>query len=103
CFRIGFDRAVADGVVAHYDVKLLGVQLSRTERGMYDAAHEAVGDCRQRLIAAGVSEEPFGLFMKGVSEYARGDDSKVTIELMELSRRYLKNLHELHRIVSAMR
>lgn len=103
CFRIGFDRAVADGVVAHYDVKLLGVQLSRTERGMYDAAHEAVVDCRQRLIAEGVSEEPFGLFMKVVSEYARGDDSKVPIELVDLSRRYLKNFHERIRILSESR
>ena len=31
-FRIGFPRAIRDGVVAHYDVQLLGVPLSSRER-----------------------------------------------------------------------
>ena len=100
CYRIGFDRAIADGVVAHYAVKLVGVQLSAGERVAYDAAHDAVVDHRQRLIAEGVPEEPFGLFMKVVSEYSKGDDKDVPAELVDLSRRYLKNFHERIRILS---
>lgn len=103
CFQIGFDRAIADGVVAHYDVKLLKVRLSPSERTKYDAAHETVIDCRLRLIDQGVPEEPFGLFMKVVSEYSRGDDSSVPAMLVDLSRRYLKNFHERTRILSESR
>src|SRR5699024_12331524 len=86
CYRIGFDRAIADGVVAHYAVKLVGVQLSAGERVAYDAAHDAVVDHRQRLIAEGVPEEPFGHFMKVVSEYSEGDDTEVTAGPGDLSR-----------------
>ena len=32
CFRLGYERAVADGIVARFTVALVGVQFSPSER-----------------------------------------------------------------------
>lgn len=86
-YRIGFPRAIADGVVARYDVKLLGVRLTPRERAEYDEADEIVRDARLRLIAAGFPAEPFGAFLHEVQEAAK-EDADPTIA--DVARRYLK-------------
>jgi len=40
CFRLGYDRAVADGIVARFTVTLIGVRFSRAERTKYDELTE---------------------------------------------------------------
>ncbi|NHN54824.1 DEAD/DEAH box helicase family protein [Calidifontibacter sp. DB0510] len=86
-YRLGFPRAVADGVVARYDVNLLGVRLTDQEREAYDRADEILRDSRQKLTAAGLPEEPFGAFIYKVQEAAKDvTDPAIT----DLARRYLK-------------
>jgi RNA polymerase primary sigma factor len=51
-YNIGFSAAIAQGVVAHYDVKLSGVELTAAERREYDEAEGACRDVRLKLLAA---------------------------------------------------
>ena len=86
-FEIGFREAIDQKVVAHYDVKLLGVDLTQAERADYDEADELLRDSRNRLLSAGFPDEPFGAFLHEVQKTAEHDDDP-TIE--DAARRYLK-------------
>ena len=73
CFRLGYDRAVADGIVARFTVTLIGVRFSRAERTKYDELTEQMGVLRARLVREhGVPKEPFESFMKALTELANG-------------------------------
>ena len=86
-YEIGFPQAIAEGVVAHYDVKLLGVPLTVTERASYTEADEMLRDARMQLLSTGFPSEPFGAFLHAAQEAARGDLDP-TVE--DVARRYLK-------------
>lgn len=86
-FEIGFERAISEGVVAPYDVRLMGVELTRNERLEYDEADEIVKDCRMRLVLNGLPEEPFGEFMYEVTQVAEDEGHP---EDRDLARQYLK-------------
>lgn len=86
-FWIAFPRAIRDGVVAHYDVQLLGVPLSSRERADYDEADRTARDARIQLLAAGFPAEPFGAFLHEVQRAAE-DEFDPTIS--DVARRYLK-------------
>jgi len=90
-YRIGFQRAIADGVVAHYDVRLLSVPLNPAERRAYDEADRVVRDTRLQLLAAHFPAEPFGAFLHEVQKAAE-DDPDPTIS--DIARRYLKAFSE---------
>lgn len=85
-YKIGFHEAIAADVVAHYDVKLMGVDLTSQERHVYDQADERLKDCRIKLIAAGFTAEPFGAFMTEV-QAAADDHPDPTVH--EVARRYM--------------
>ena len=85
--RIGFPRAIRDGVVAHYDVQLLGVPLTARERADYDEADRTSRDARIKLLAAGFPAEPFGSFLREVQRAAEDDDDPT---ISDVARRYLK-------------
>jgi RNA polymerase primary sigma factor len=73
CFRLGYDRAVADAIVARFTVTLIGVRFSRAERAKYDELTEQMGVLRARLVREhGVPKEPFEAFMKALTELANG-------------------------------
>lgn len=86
-FRIGFPQAIRDDVVAHYDVQLLGVQLTSRERSDYDEADRTALDARIQLLAADFPASPFGAFLHEVTRAAE-DDFDPTIS--DVARRYLK-------------
>lgn len=86
-YEIGFPEAIAQGVVAHYDVKLLGVPLTPQERFAYTEADEMLRDARMMLLSAGFPAEPFGAFLHAVQEAAVNDDDP-TVE--DVARRFLK-------------
>lgn len=86
-FEIGFRQAIAENVVAHYDVELVGIDLDAQERMEYDEAEEMLRDARLRLVAAGLPTEPFGEFLYEVQKAADYDEDP-TIE--DAARRYLK-------------
>ncbi len=86
-FEIGFRQAIAEGVVARYDVRLLGVELTPGERSEYEDATEMLRDARMRLLAADFPSTPFGAFLYEVQKAADYDEDP-TIE--DAARRYLK-------------
>lgn len=90
-YQIGFDRAIADGVVAHYDVKLMGVKLDPRERRQYDEADRTARDARIQLLADGFPAEPFGAFLHAVQRAADYDDDPT---ISDVARRYLKAFSE---------
>lgn len=90
-YRIGFDRAIADGVVAAYDLKLLAVELSTSERRRYDEAERVLRDKRIQLLAAGLPAEPFGAFLEAAKEVAEDDEDPT---VTDVARAYLKTFSE---------
>jgi superfamily II DNA or RNA helicase len=98
-FEIGFRRAIDDGVVAHYDVKLVGVSLAGDERAEYDEHDEVVKESRQKLLSWGVPAEPFGAFMKTVADMS--DDP--THPLNQTSRNYLRAFSKRGEVVANAR
>ncbi len=74
CFRLGYERAVADGIVARFSVTLVGVQFSPGERATYEELTKLLGALRARLVRQwGVPEEPFEVFVRAVSLLADSD------------------------------
>lgn len=97
-YRIDFDRAIADGVVAAYDVALIPTDLSPSERWAYDRVEKALQDARAKLLAADFPAEPFGLFLREVQRAAE-EFPDPTVE--DAARAYLKAFSERIDIVTA--
>ncbi len=76
CFRLGYERAVADGIVARFSVVLLGVQFSSSERAAYEELTKLMGALRARLVReCGVPEEPFDVFVRAVAALADSSEA----------------------------
>ena len=76
CFRLGYERAVADGIVARFSVVLLGVQFSSSERAAYEELTKLMGALRARLVReCGVPEEPFDVFVRAVAALADSNEA----------------------------
>jgi len=74
CFQMGYRRALADEVTAHFTVALVGVEFSIDERDRYDELTLVMGQQRARLIERyGIPAEPFEAFMAAVNAMADGD------------------------------
>lgn len=74
CFRLGYARAVGEGVTARFTVSLVGVRFSPGEQACYDELTALMGGLRARLIREqGVPSEPFDAFMRAVSLLAEAD------------------------------
>jgi RNA polymerase primary sigma factor len=79
CFRIGYARAIADNVTAHFKVALIGVPFASGERAEYEEANKAANSAQKWLIDGGwARKEPFGEFMKDVTRLAEGDHGRAT-------------------------
>jgi len=72
CFRLGYSRAVGDGVTARFTVTLVGVRLSAEEQASYDRLTRRMAALLARLIALGAPSEPFEELMKAVRAMADG-------------------------------
>ncbi len=73
CYRLGYRRARADGVVAPFRVALLGVRFDPVERDEYEELTLAMAGARARLLRrAGIEPEPVGAFFAAVGRLARG-------------------------------
>jgi RNA polymerase primary sigma factor len=97
CFRIGYERAIADRVVAPFKVALIGTQFSADERDAYDDADQRARDAKRKLIAAvETPADSFGEFIKEVNAIA-DDDSHWA---MPVARTYLKVFNERRAILA---
>jgi len=73
CFRLGYERAVGDGVTARFTVTLIGVRLSPEDWDLYRELTDRMAALLARLRAMGVRGEPFAQFMKALRLLADGD------------------------------
>lgn len=72
-FRIHYDRALRDDIVAHYTVLTLGVEFTDEEVSDYNHAEARCRESRGRLQMLGVPMEPFGEFMSATSALAQSE------------------------------
>lgn len=69
----GFAEATADGVIAPFDVRFVGVHLTADERQAYDVADARVGDRRRELLRHGLPRAPFELIAAAAKLSATAD------------------------------
>ena len=98
CFRMGYHRAIRDGVVAPFAVALLGVEFSPIERAEYDELTAVMSVARAKLIASGlVPAEPVGAFFAAVARLARGGDDSGSAGI---ARTYLHAMQQRRRLLA---
>jgi RNA polymerase primary sigma factor len=92
CFRMGYRRAIADGVTARFRVALMGVRFDPGERADYDELTETMSVAKAQLVTrGGVEPEPVGAFFAAVSRLARsGEDGPI----VAAARRYLRAMQD---------
>jgi superfamily II DNA or RNA helicase len=74
CFRLGYARAVAEGIVAHFTVALVGVRFSPPERSLYDELTKLMAGLRATLVKVyGLPPEPVEEFMRALARLAEGE------------------------------
>lgn len=74
CFRLGYGRAVAEGIIARFTVTMVGVEFLPSEQDLYDELTEIIRRLQARLIEQfEVPAAPFDAFLRGVTLLARGD------------------------------
>lgn len=80
CFRLGYERALRDRVIAPFLAAFVGVRFSALERADYDEYSKQYNLLRTELIRKhGVTEEPFGVFIKEVEKLREGGHERATI------------------------
>jgi superfamily II DNA or RNA helicase len=80
CYRLGYERALRNRVIAHFSAALIGVRFSAAERNEYDEYSQESHRLRTDLVRKhGVTEEPFGKFMKEVQELSEGGHERATM------------------------
>lgn len=75
-FRIGYQRAIQDNVVAHYAVATIGVDFTPLEREVYQDAEDRCRTSRRWLIANGVTPRPFGEYMAEVARISKDPEDR---------------------------
>lgn len=73
CYRYGFARARAEGVIAPFYVLTIGVDLGFDDRQQYDDAGRRMAQATKKLVEDhGCPEAPIGSFLKSVNRFAGG-------------------------------
>lgn len=68
CYRLGYRRAITDGILSRYRVALVGVEPTPPERRRYDELSEQIRRSRQLLESHLGFAEPFSDFMAAVHD-----------------------------------
>lgn len=96
CYRIGYGRAIADGVVCRFRLALVAVEFEVDERAEYDELRLVLSSSRARLVHRhGVPSEPVGAFFEAVSKLARSDEG----DAGDAARRYLRAVQDRRRLL----
>jgi superfamily II DNA or RNA helicase len=86
CYRLGYRRAIGDGVAARVAVALVAVRFEPFERADYDELTDLMSRAAARLIERyGVARDPFAVFLREVNALA---DSSRDHEPARLARQY---------------
>lgn len=96
CYSLGYAQANLDGVIAPFDVVLVGLAFSSGERDIYDEqTHEMRRLAGVLVHRFGLPTEPYGAFMNAVSALARSDFPGASD-----ARAYLFALQERRRVLN---
>lgn len=98
-FQLWYDRALRDGVIAHFDVAFVGVTLTDSERKTYQEASSAVSKLGMSLkTKLELQHAPFEQFMRAVQQLAgrKQDPSPVVF----MARKYLDSVVKRQRILT---
>lgn len=86
-FRLWYDRALEDKIIAPFDVAMVGVELTPAERDQYDAFTETMAKAAVPLeIYLNVPRNPFAPFISAVARLA---DSKIDSPGPAMARKYM--------------
>lgn len=111
CFRMGYRRAVDDGVTARFTVALVGVALPREEQFRYDELTEDLGVRYARLIARfELPTDSFARFIRALKMMAAGagtepegaTEARVYLALLIERRRLLADTPSKTRALGAL-
>ena len=95
CYRLGYEEAHRDGVIAPFDVVLVGLNCSVSERAIYDEQSEVIATTAATLIRRfAVPTEPHGAFLRAVSALVHSDGPGAAV-----ARRFLAAMQERHRVL----
>lgn len=98
CFDLRYDRAVAEGLIAPYDVALVGVPLGDRERVRYEKLTDALTDVARALRSrTDIPEEPFPAFISAVNQLANDRGSRYS----RLARKYLADFSNRKKLLAA--
>lgn len=96
CFRLGYRRAVSEGITARFTVTLLGVSFAPAEQARYDELTELMRRLWAILVAEhGLPREPFEELLRRVALLAEGEG-----EGGRLARAYRQALLERRRLLA---
>ena len=96
CFRMGYRRALAERVVAPFDISLVSVEFSDPEMTAYRDLGAAMSKARAILLRSGlVRPEPMGRFLGDVARVASGGG-----EAAATAMRYLAAMAERRRLLA---
>lgn len=74
-FGVDYERALKEGIIAHFKIAFVGVQFAPDEREEYDEHDAKASKYRRRLIKEyGLPEEPFGEFMREVTKFSKSGE-----------------------------
>jgi RNA polymerase primary sigma factor len=86
-FRLWYDRALADKIIAPFDVAMVGVELTASERDEYEALTETMAKATNPLeIYLHMARNPFAAFITAVAHLA---ESKIDSPGPALARKYM--------------
>jgi len=72
CYQLNYEKALQEGVIAHFKLAFIRVSLSEDERYGYKLSEDQCKIYKTELVKRGVTEEPFGIFMKEVAKLCNG-------------------------------
>jgi RNA polymerase primary sigma factor len=99
CYRLGYRRAIGDGVAARVAVALVAVRFAALERAEYDELTDVMSRAAARLIERyGLAREPFAAFIREVNALA---DSSRDHEPARLARQYRQAATARRRLLAA--
>ena len=86
-FRLWYDRALADRIIAPFDIAMVGVELTPAERDEYDTFTETMSRVSKSLeIYLGIPRHPFAAFVTAVASLA---ESKIDSPGPAMARKYM--------------
>ncbi len=96
CFRLGYARAVAEGITARFTASLVGVAFAPQERAWYEELTERMGALGARLVKQyGVPTEPFTAFLMAVRALAEAGS-----EGSGIARSYLQAMRDRRQLLA---